>query len=41
MSKLPMFLNCQNDGLANSLWLEDRVINIPSSVPDGDIPDLL
>lgn len=31
MSNLPMFENCQNDGLANSKWLEDRVVNIPSS----------
>ena len=35
MSKLPMFKSCQIDGLKNSLWLEDRVVNIPSSVPDG------
>jgi len=35
MSKLPMFKGCQTDGLENSLWLEDRVVNIPSSVPDG------
>ena len=35
MSKLPMFQDCQTDGLKNSLWLEDRVVNIPSSVPDG------
>jgi len=35
MSKLPMFKDCQTDGLQNSRWLEDRVINIPSSVPDG------
>jgi aminotransferase in exopolysaccharide biosynthesis len=34
MSKLPMFKDCQTDGLENSLWLEDRVVNIPSSVPD-------
>ena len=33
MSKLPMFKACQTDGLKNSLWLEDRVVNIPSSVP--------
>ena len=31
MSSLPMFENCQNDGLENSKWLEDRVVNIPSS----------
>ena len=38
MSKLPMFKDCQTDGLQNSLWLEDRVVNIPSSVPDGALP---
>lgn len=32
MNKLKMFKNCQKDGLKNSLWLEDRVVNIPSSV---------
>lgn len=31
MSGLPMFENCQNDGLENSKWLEERVVNIPSS----------
>ncbi|KEY18813.1 LegC family aminotransferase [Kaistella antarctica] len=31
MSSLPMFENCQNDGLENSKWLVDRVVNIPSS----------
>ena len=35
MPKLDMFKDCQTDGLKNSLWLEDRVVNIPSSVPDG------
>lgn len=35
MSKLPMFKDCQTDGIKNSLWLEDRVVNIPSSVPSG------
>ena len=35
MSKLSMFKDCQSDGLENSSWLEDRVVNIPSSVPDG------
>jgi perosamine synthetase len=40
MSKLPMFKNCQTDGLENSLWLEDRVVNIPSSVPDGALKKL-
>ena len=40
MSKLPMFKDCQTDGLQNSLWLEDRVVNIPSSVPDGTLKKL-
>jgi len=40
MSKLPMFKDCQTDGLENSLWLEDRVVNIPSSVPDGALKKL-
>ncbi len=35
MSQLKMFKDCQNDGLVNSLFLQDRVVNIPSSVPDG------
>ena len=38
MSRLRMFEHCQHDGLADSLWLEDRVVNIPSSVPDGALP---
>ena len=37
MSKLPMFEQCQTDGLKNSLWLQDRVVNIPSSVPNGSL----
>ena len=40
MSKLAMFKDCQSDGLENSLWLEDRVVNIPSSVPDGALKQL-
>ena len=31
MNKLEMYKHCQADGLENSLWLEDRVVNIPSS----------
>jgi len=34
MSELPMYRNCINDGLKNSSWLEQRVVNIPSGVPD-------
>lgn len=37
MSRLTMFQECQRDGLANSLWLEERLVNIPSSVPDKDV----
>lgn len=32
MNRLPMFENCQNDGLKNTIWFTDRVVNIPSSV---------
>ncbi len=31
MTHLPMFKDCQHDGLINSLWLQDRIVNIPSS----------
>lgn len=31
MNRLPMFANCQTDGLDNSIWFADRVVNIPSS----------
>lgn len=31
MNKLPMYAHCQTGDLANSLWLEDRIVNIPSS----------
>lgn len=33
MSGLPMFKHCENDGLSNSIWLENRLVNIPSCVP--------
>jgi perosamine synthetase len=32
MNKLPMFENCQKGSLVNSEWLEERIVNIPSSV---------
>lgn len=35
MTELEMFKHCQHDGLPNSRWLEERVVNVPSSVPDG------
>ncbi len=31
MNKLAMYQHCQCDDLSNSLWLEDRIVNIPSS----------
>lgn len=31
MNELPMFKDCQSDALVNAKWLEDRVVNIPSS----------
>ncbi len=32
MNRLPMFENSENDGLKNTIWFADRVVNIPSSV---------
>ncbi len=32
MTKLPMYQNALQGDLTNSLWLEERVVNIPSSV---------
>ena len=32
MNRLPMFEHCETDGLENTEWLADRVVNIPSSV---------
>ena len=37
MSDLNMYKNCCNDGIKNSKWLRDRIVNIPSSVPNGTI----
>ena len=31
MNKLPMYNQCQSGPLENAQWLEDRVVNIPSS----------
>ncbi|AZN65682.1 aminotransferase DegT [Acinetobacter johnsonii] len=33
MTKLPMYENALQDNLTHSKWLEERVVNIPSSVP--------
>lgn len=32
MNRLPMFENCDNDGLENTIFFADRVVNIPSSI---------
>lgn len=32
MFRLPMYANCQKDGQQNALFLEERIVNIPSSV---------
>ena len=32
MNKLEMFKECWHDDLTNSVWLEERLVNIPSSV---------
>jgi perosamine synthetase len=32
MNRLEMFKNCQSTDLSNALWLEERVVNIPSGV---------
>lgn len=32
MNRLSMFEQCENDGLKNTIWFADRVVNIPSSV---------
>lgn len=32
MNRLEMFKECETDGLRNTKWLADRIVNIPSSV---------
>jgi dTDP-4-amino-4,6-dideoxygalactose transaminase len=32
MFRLPMYQNCQKDEQVNAIFLEDRIVNIPSSV---------
>jgi perosamine synthetase len=32
MNRLPVFKDCETDGLQNTVWFADRVVNIPSSV---------
>jgi aminotransferase in exopolysaccharide biosynthesis len=40
MTELPMFQDSQRDTLTNSSWLEERVVNLPSSVPAGWLPEI-
>ena len=40
MTELPMYERCQHDGLSNSSWLADRVVNVPSSVPESQFERL-
>ena len=35
MHRLAMYSDCFHDDLSHSIWLEERVVNIPSSVPEG------
>ena len=32
MNRLSMFEKCEHDGLENTIWFADRVVNVPSSV---------
>ncbi|MET4130188.1 LegC family aminotransferase [Roseovarius sp. MBR-6] len=36
MSELNAFADCQTDGLETSRWLADRIVNLPSSVPENE-----
>jgi len=31
MPRLPMFAQCRHDDMANALWIEERLVNLPSS----------
>lgn len=35
MNRLPMFKDCETDGLKNTEWFADRVVNLPSSVREN------
>lgn len=32
MNEQPMFVQCQAFNIENASWLEDRIVNVPSSV---------
>jgi aminotransferase in exopolysaccharide biosynthesis len=40
MTELPMYSHCQNDGLSDARWLVERVVNLPSSVPETEFERL-
>lgn len=40
MHRLEMFAHCHHDGLEISSWLEDRLVNLPSSVPEGALRNI-
>ena len=37
MNRLKMFKGCETDGLKHTQWLEERIVNIPSSVRRNDL----
>lgn len=37
MNRLEMFKGCETDGLKQTQWLEERIVNIPSSVRRNDL----
>lgn len=37
MNHLPLFKHCRTGDLRNAEWLEDRVVNLPSSVPGAGV----
>jgi len=41
MNELPMFEDAMHDGLVNSKWLEQRIVNLPSSAPERDFGRLV
>lgn len=40
MNELEMFKDCQHDGLKVSKWLEERIVNVSSGVPDERLRDV-
>lgn len=36
MNELEAFADCQTDGLETSRWLVERIVNLPSSVPEKE-----